>query len=60
MKMGFRTLIEIMENVFFVSSLFLRIKKRIRIIPAPQNTEKERTEVRVVPKICVQKLSELK
>ena len=60
MKMGFRTLIEIMENVFFVSSLFLRIKKRMRIIAAPQNTEKERTEVRVLPKICVQKLSELK
>ena len=60
MKTGFRTLIEIMENVFFASSLFLRIKKRTRIIPAPQNTEKERTEVRVLPKICVQKLSELK
>ena len=60
MKMGFRTLIEIMENVFFVSSLFLRIKKRMRIINAPQRIEKERNEMRVVPKICVQKLSELK
>jgi len=43
-------------SVRLVSNLLRRIKKRIKMIKAPQKTEKERIEVREEPKKLVQEL----
>ena len=43
-------------SVRFVLNLLRRIKKRIKMIKAPQKTEKERIEVREEPKKLVQRL----
>ena len=55
-KRGFRTKIEMRGSVRFVLNLLRRIKKRIKMIKAPQKTEKERIEVREEPKKLVQGL----
>ena len=56
-KSGFRVRMEMKESIFFVFNLFRKIKKKIKIIKAPQKTEKERIEVREEPKKVVQRLS---
>ena len=56
-KSGFRVRTETKESIFFVFNLFRKIKKKIKIIKAPQKTEKERIEVREEPKKVVQRLS---
>ena len=56
-KSGFRVRTETKESIFFVFNLFRKIKKKIKIIKAPQKTEKERIDVREEPKKVVQRLS---
>ena len=56
-KSGFRIRMEMKESIFFVFNLFRKIKKKIKIIKAPQKTEKERIDVREEPKKVVQRLS---